>query len=488
MLKLLAMVRHSLLAWIVALVIGVQLLFLAIGFVYFNVRIGNPDWDLSSLQQKTGHVLSLFDRIVHEDIDVNEGAILPAIPGGEVQAWRDVTQNNPQFWYYFEDGSRTMSGGQAPLTIDRLRQLLVTASPQAGECAFFDMDRAMEGTQVASYATICADGTYEIFEVGGVEQDYVPQNYWYGSAIGPDFNSRELLQSYLIVVLLTPFLLFFLLAPLRRVSRAARTLSLTNRNQRLPSQGVFTEMRGVVDSINGALERIDQGFAREQQLRNAVAHELRTPLTVLRARLEQLPDTPTKAELIGDARRLKQLIDRILEFAAAAQKTEDLEELNLVAVTRAVCAQSNAAALQRKVEMQFDYACDHIRVIGVESGIALILQNIVNNALEHNDDLTLIEILVREDASVVIRDDGNGLPPELIAAVADIASGEHYSLRYECMGFGLLIVFELLRLLSGSITCRNLADGGSEFVVTFLASGGSAEGADRRSDREVLHV
>ncbi|WP_175883104.1 heavy metal sensor histidine kinase [Burkholderia sp. BCC0044] len=84
-----------------------------------------------------------------------------------------------------------------------------------------------------------------------------------------------------ITLLLSRAVARFGLAPLDRLSQDAASVSATNRRQRLHTDALPTELRDLATSFNGALERIQQTYARLEAFNADVAHELRTPISIL---------------------------------------------------------------------------------------------------------------------------------------------------------------------------------------------------------------
>nr|WP_175798185.1 heavy metal sensor histidine kinase [Burkholderia anthina] len=84
-----------------------------------------------------------------------------------------------------------------------------------------------------------------------------------------------------ITLLLSRAVARFGLAPLERLSQDATAISATNRRQRLQTEALPTELRDLAASFNGALERIQQTYARLEAFNADVAHELRTPISIL---------------------------------------------------------------------------------------------------------------------------------------------------------------------------------------------------------------
>lgn len=71
------------------------------------------------------------------------------------------------------------------------------------------------------------------------------------------------------------------LRPLARLSRQAGGLSPSNRTERLGFDALPAELWNLTASFNGALERLQQAYAKLEAFNADVAHELRTPLTNL---------------------------------------------------------------------------------------------------------------------------------------------------------------------------------------------------------------
>ncbi|WP_396330689.1 heavy metal sensor histidine kinase [Burkholderia anthina] len=84
-----------------------------------------------------------------------------------------------------------------------------------------------------------------------------------------------------ITLMLSRAVARFGLAPLERLSQDATAISATNRRQRLQTEALPTELRDLAASFNGALERIQQTYARLEAFNADVAHELRTPISIL---------------------------------------------------------------------------------------------------------------------------------------------------------------------------------------------------------------
>ena len=117
-----------------------------------------------------------------------------------------------------------------------------------------------------------------------------------------------------VLPILVPFILAALiigvytirksLAPLAAVARQAAAITPSETHHRLTQGGLPRELEPLVAAVNGALDRLDEGFRRQREFTADAAHELRTPLAILAAHLENLGDGGTAATLREDVARM----------------------------------------------------------------------------------------------------------------------------------------------------------------------------------------
>jgi CheY-like chemotaxis protein/anti-sigma regulatory factor (Ser/Thr protein kinase) len=103
--------------------------------------------------------------------------------------------------------------------------------------------------------------------------------------------------------------------------------------------------------------------------------------------------------------------------------------------------------------------------------LAQVITNLVNNAAKYTPTHGQIRVVAaRQDQEVVlrVRDNGSGMPPELVARVFDLFSQGDRSLAHAAggLGVGLTVVRTLVELHGGTVSANSEGPGrGSEFVV-----------------------
>jgi signal transduction histidine kinase len=105
------------------------------------------------------------------------------------------------------------------------------------------------------------------------------------------------------------------LRPLGELARLAAAIGPMRTEVRLPVDGVPAEVLPLVTAVNGALTRLEDGFALQRRFTADAAHQLRTPLAVIAARLDSLTPFEGQPELKADVRRMSRLVGQLLAVA-----------------------------------------------------------------------------------------------------------------------------------------------------------------------------
>src|SRR5262249_10515486 len=116
----------------------------------------------------------------------------------------------------------------------------------------------------------------------------------------------------LILLLADIFIVRRALGPIVRASSMAGAVSPARLDLRLPTKRMPSEILPLVEAVNQAFDRLEQGFRAQRDLNADVAHELRTPLAVLRLRVEALTESSMRARLLADIDVMTRLVAQLL--------------------------------------------------------------------------------------------------------------------------------------------------------------------------------
>jgi len=253
----------------------------------------------------------------------------------------------------------------------------------------------------------------------------------------------------LATLLATPFVVRRALASLHDVAAQAGRIDVDRRATRLPTREVPLEVMPLVNAINEALERLDQGYERQQRFLIDAAHELRTPIAILRTRIELLEPEPLGSRLREDIARLATLAEQLLDLQRLRGTTLVLAPLDLNAVAREVVADMAPLALGAGYTLAFETRRDPCIVRGDRGALQRALTNLLHNAIEHGNRRGQIAVTLHEDGSLDVTDEGGGIPDgereRIFEAFHRLSAGHHGA------GLGLHLVREIVNAHGGSV-------------------------------------
>lgn len=251
------------------------------------------------------------------------------------------------------------------------------------------------------------------------------------------------------------------------VTRLALAVDPSAPQGSIPLQDVPRELRVLVESLNGAFDEIAAFIARQRRFLSNVAHELRTPLAILRAKMEDVPNSRLRSSLILDTRRLTALVSAMLDLSRL-KNAEQRGRLDLVAITRDVLADYSPLALDQGVELSMETnAVGPVAIIGVEAAIRSAIANLVGNALVHARDASSVVARLDRRGGVAICDDGSVASGEPGAASAPARTPQLTDSAGT--GLGLAIVQEIMFAHDGTLTIEKGSNGGTVARLQFRA-------------------
>lgn len=290
----------------------------------------------------------------------------------------------------------------------------------------------------------------------------------------------------LLSVLLSLFLARTIARPLRRLAIAAQRVRLGRSREvdvpLLPARRdeIGLLARALYDMTQSLRYRIDatEAFAAD------VTHELKNPLASLRSAvdsLDRVEDAASRQALLDvirhDVRRLDRLIVDIAEVSrldAELSRTR-FEPVDLGKLIEALIGMWEQRAAERGVRIAFARPRTGTAVVlGEDSRLARVFDNIVDNAISFSPAGGLVEICaarVGQEVTVSIDDDGPGIAEDAREAIFK----RFHSIRPEEEGFGrhsglgLAIAKAIIEGHDGRIRAEGRHDGrsGAKFVISF---------------------
>ncbi len=384
---------------------------------------------------------------------------------------REVEARNPEFRFHVQVGERHFGNGPSVFfrrfgfaALERVHRAL--ADPDI--CT--QGEKIIDGRNGDGYASfrMCREVTY--FEYHGLRRPVIIESSQsLGGARGRwlwAFSGNFLLAAGGV------FLIFAVIFSLhmwsiRRVARLARSIDPQRLDALLPEKGVANEILPLVRAVNHLIGQVDTAQRRATFFLSAAAHEMRTPLTVLRTRLELMEEGRQKDKLVGDVRRLTRLVNQLLTLMSIGNRRDVTGFTDLVASAAKVIKGRAIMADQGDVTLILDSVTEAFEIPGDATLIESAIANLVDNAVSFAPPGTSVRVAIDADGRITVRDHGPGFgdiePETLFEPFARPVSARRG------YGLGLAIVAAIVRLHGGTMTARNVEDGGAEFAMTFVS-------------------
>lgn len=271
------------------------------------------------------------------------------------------------------------------------------------------------------------------------------------------FVLPALLIMALATFIATPLVVGRAFGGLDAVAAEAERIDIERQGTRLPTATIPAEVTPLVNAVNRALQRLDDGHSRRRRFLADAAHELRTPIAILQTRLETLPDTDQRSRLLEDNARLAVTAEQLLDLQRLEGGRGVFVSLDLVATGRRVAIDLAPLAIAAGYALAFETEAEPICAIGDAACLERALANLVQNAIQHGGRHGTITIAVGKERTVDVIDEGPGIAPvERERIFEPFARLAH---RDRGAGLGLHLVREIAQLHGGAITVQDRAAG-----------------------------
>ena len=221
----------------------------------------------------------------------------------------------------------------------------------------------------------------------------------------------------------------------------------------------------------------------------AIVHEVSQPLAAMEATLTaaefSLSQSPEKtAARLQSARGLIRRMQRMTRHLRNFSRREaaPLSPVSVSAVARSAMALAQPRADAAGVQLRFDPPPGAPMVQAGHARLEQVLVNLLHNAIEAVDpgrgEVTLEIRPADAELAIVIRDNGPGIPADVMPRVTE----PFFSTRIggEGLGLGLAISFEVVQQFGGRLDIRSEPGEGAEISVILqrLADGDTREAAE----------
>lgn len=225
--------------------------------------------------------------------------------------------------------------------------------------------------------------------------------------------------------------------------------------------GTGNESHGVVMVARDLSERIaaeemlkkSDRLAMVGQLAAGVAHEVRNPLTSIKGFLKIISRSPEdiyrfESVLWSELEQIETVINEFLVWSKPQYGHR--EDRDIVAIMKNVIAVMETQAILRNIDIHLHITGEIPAVSCNDGHLKQVFVNILKNAIEAMPDGGPVNITIDSSegsVSIVVRDDGCGIPPALLKRIGD----PFFTTKKEGTGLGMMVTHKIIADHGGSI-------------------------------------
>lgn len=308
--------------------------------------------------------------------------------------------------------------------------------------------------------------------------------------VAETLNARQSFARQLLFSMSAPELLIILFGGFAvwfGISRGLRPLkeledALSKRSQfdlsPVTDTNVPVEVKPLVASINGLLDRLRADMDSQRRFVANAAHQLRTPLAGIKTYLglmeEEARDKKNRQifeQLSRGVNRMANLVNKLLALAKAEPRAGVAEKRSLDLNEVAAEAISSLApeAIEKDIELSFDGTENKAMIEGDAALLHEMISNLVDNAIHYTPRGGKVTcfLTIGEKVTFCVEDTGPGIPE----SERDRVFERFYRIlgsEVQGSGLGLPIVKEVARAHGANITINTPASGlGTLICVEF---------------------
>ena len=230
------------------------------------------------------------------------------------------------------------------------------------------------------------------------------------------------------------------------------------------------EVEGGVEKVNDLLIRFSSSLDALRNFTSNASHQFRTPLALIRTHLElaqraETPDEKSEAidnanKAVGEAERLMAQMLLLARIDTLSRDELSKETCDLNAVARDVCEEfvlRLSATKRSDVQLGFEGE-EPVIVQARDTLLKEVVRNLIDNAIVHGGENLTIDVSVREEGLLEVKDDG---------VFFDGRSLSDKNHRQSGNGLGLRIVRDILNLFDGNLRFESSVRSGTLARVLF---------------------
>ena len=233
--------------------------------------------------------------------------------------------------------------------------------------------------------------------------------------------------------------------PLVKLAKAAERFGKGDYVNNFRASGSL-EIRKAAFEFDRMAKRINRHLNQRAEMLSGISHDLRTPLTRLKLQLAMLKQKDLTDKMSKDIDEMEKMLNDYLQFAKT-QSQENTSTINLNDLLKSIKKDFNNNKIFLK---ETD---DIIKLEGRLTALKRSFENIIQNGLNYGDKVYIDIQKGNKRVSIVIEDDGPGIPEDQYKNVFKpfFRLDKSRSLNQSGVGLGLAIVEDIINSHGGNI-------------------------------------
>jgi signal transduction histidine kinase len=263
------------------------------------------------------------------------------------------------------------------------------------------------------------------------------------------------------------------LAPVRRTTATARSISETDLDQRVVVEG-HDEVAELAQTLNEMLDRVSTAIDEQRRFMDDAGHELRTPLTIARGHLELVAeDDPEEVRrtvdlVVDEVDRMTRIVNDLVVLAAATRP--DFVRRTTFSSAQLLRSIFDKARVLAPREWRLEVSGD-VNLSADRQRLTQAVLQLAQNAVQHTTEGDVIELGADVAADRVwlwVRDSGRGIPADQQEAIfrrfVRLEDGARSSGGRT--GLGLAIVSAIADAHGGTVSVESELGAGARFTLS----------------------
>jgi signal transduction histidine kinase len=301
-----------------------------------------------------------------------------------------------------------------------------------------------------------------------------------------DDNIEDIVDTMLVVEPLLFFVLILLgskvidkiLIPINNISKSAKTISINNFSNTIPSSKHDDEISELIDSFNTMILRLQAGVSNLDRFNNDVSHELKTPLTVIKGEIEitlnKLREPSYYINSLNtinyEINQIQCIIENLLLLTKYSK--ENIQKTFQITSIDSLLLDTIYSYDSKFKSKNINIIVDKIETINKEVNPLLlktIFSNLIDNAIKYSPKNTQVNIGLYNSNKIIfyIQDQGIGIPKDKLPFITNrfYRIDESRNKNIEGFGLGLSIVKNSVELHEGVLKIRSKLNKGTQIEV-----------------------